>query len=457
MSVARPAQLTVIGAGLSGALLATLLARRGLSVQVFERRPDPRRAGYQGGRSINLALAERGLAGLRSAGLEATVMAQAVMMRGRMIHEIGAAPYLQRYGRDDREVIWSVGRGRLNISLIDAAEAAGAQLFFDAGLESVDWSAERLTTVNAAGERQQHPFSALIGADGAGSVLRAEMQRLAPLGERTEALGHGYKELSIPALPGGGFCIEPHALHIWPRGDFMLIALPNVDGSFTVTLFLPNQGAVSFERLTEAEAIKAFFQREFATALHLMPRALDEFAEKATGTLATLRLDRWQCGARALLLGDAAHAVVPFHGQGMNCAFEDCVELDRLLQETDDLNSVFAEFCVRRKPNADAIADLAIENYAEMRDAVADPHFQLQKEVERLLAERHPDRFVPRYTMVSFRRIGYAEARARGRLQSALLAELCAGIERPEQLDLASADQRVRESIPSYPAEPGSG
>ncbi|MGD9584352.1 MAG: FAD-dependent oxidoreductase [Lysobacterales bacterium] len=444
-------QLTIIGAGLAGALLATLLARRGCQVRVFERRPDPRASGYSGGRSINLALSERGLAGLRRAGLEAELMAQAVMMRGRMIHEIGAEPYLQRYGRDDSEVIWSVGRGQLNLSLIDAAEAAGARFCFDAGLAAVDWQQQRLTVADAVGRRQTHEFTALIGADGAGSALRGEMQREAALGESIEPLGHGYKELSIPAAPGGGFRIEPHALHIWPRGGYMLIALPNVDASFTVTLFLPNQGVPSFASLTDTDTVTRFFREEFASALDLMPDARRAFAENPIGMLATLRLERWHLDGRAVLLGDAAHALVPFLGQGMNCAFEDCVELDQLLAGSDDLAAVFAEFSARRKPHADAIAAMAIENYAEMRDAVADDRFQLQKAIEQLLAERHPERFVPRYSMVSFRRIGYADARARGKLQAALLAELSAGIEHPEQLDLHHADQRVLATIPPYP------
>ncbi len=435
--------LTISGAGLAGALLATLLARRGVSVQVFERRPDPRRAGYEGGRSINLALAERGLHGLRLAGLENEIMAQAVMMRGRMIHEGLDTPYLQRYGKDDSEVIWSVNRGRLNMSLLDAAEAAGARIRFDERLTTVDWKHKRYRTETAAGMVHEHDFLALIGADGAGSALRTAMNADNPLGERFEPLGHGYKELSIPALPGGGFSIERNALHIWPRGGYMLIALPNVDGSFTVTLFLPNQGDPSFATLTDAGSARRFFERDFPDAIALIPDLIEDFIDNSTGLLATLRLDHWHRGGEALLIGDAAHAIVPFHGQGMNCAFEDCVELDALLGESRDLTWVFGELEARRKPNARAIADMALENYVEMRDAVADDRYQLMKQVERILAARHPDRFVPRYTMVSFRRLPYAQAMARGQLQSQLLRDLTEGIGNADAVDMQRADERI--------------
>lgn len=435
--------LTIAGAGLAGALLATLLARRGFSVEVFERRPDPRRIGYEGGRSINLALAERGLHGLRQAGLEREVMAQAVMMRGRMIHEGMQTPYLQRYGKDDSEVIWSVNRGRLNISLLDAAEAAGARLRFDERLTHVDWQARRYQTESFAGVRREHAFTALIGADGAGSALRAAMNAERPLGERFEPLGHGYKELSIPALPGGGFRIERNALHIWPCGGYMLIALPNVDGSFTVTLFLPNEGDPAFATLIDSNRVRAFFERDFPDVVPLIPELLEDFIGNPTGLLATLRLDHWHRGGEALLIGDAAHAIVPFHGQGMNCAFEDCVELDSLLAESRDLAWVFGELEARRKPNATAIANMALENYVEMRDAVADDRFQLMKQVERLLAARHPDRFVPRYTMVSFRRVPYAQAMARGVVQARILRDLTEAITDAAAVDMHAADQRI--------------
>jgi kynurenine 3-monooxygenase len=442
-----PQPLTIAGAGLAGALLATLLARRGFAVEVFERRPDPRKAGYEGGRSINLALAERGLHGLRCAGLEQVVMDQAVMMRGRMIHEGLNTPYLQRYGKDDSEVIWSVNRGRLNASLLDAAEAAGARIRFDERLIAVDWRQKRYRTESFAGVARDYEFNALIGADGAGSALRAAMNATKPLGEHFEPLGHAYKELSIPAAPGGGYRIERNALHIWPCGSYMLIALPNVDGSFTVTLFLPNTGTPSFATLIDTESMHAFFQRDFADAVPLMPELIEDFNANPTGLLGTLRLEHWHCRGEALLIGDAAHAIVPFHGQGMNCAFEDCVELDALLGTSQDLEWVFGELEARRKPNAEAIADMALENYIEMRDAVADERFQLMKQVERLLAARHPDRFVPRYAMVSFRRVPYAQAKARGLIQSKLLHDLTEGITQADQIDLALADARINAEL----------
>ncbi|MEO8670492.1 MAG: NAD(P)/FAD-dependent oxidoreductase [Tahibacter sp.] len=441
--------LTLIGAGLVGALLATLLAQRGFAVTVFERRPDPRRAGFLGGRSINLALAERGWHGLRVAGLQAAMAPLAVMMRGRMVHALDGSTNLQRYGRDDSEVIWSVNRGALNIALLDAAEAAGARIQFDRRLESVDWDKSTISFINDAdGSQEIHPACTLIGSDGAGSALRQAMGHATDLGERFEPLGHGYKELEIPALRSGNaqerFAIEPHALHIWPRGGHMCIALPNAEGSFTVTLFLPNDGEPSFATLTDAESVAAFFRRDFADAVPLMPDHVSDFFHNPTGLLGTLYLDKWQLDARALLLGDAAHAIVPFHGQGMNCGFEDAVELaDLLEQDCSDLNVVFNEFTRRRKPNADAIAAMALENYIEMRDRVDDPDYLLMRALERTLAQRNPQHFVPRYAMVTFSRLPYAIARARGASQTQLLRELTRGKQRIEDIDLTAADALV--------------
>ncbi len=448
MTSATATPLTLVGAGLAGALLATLLARRGVPVEVFEKRPDPRRRGYEGGRSINLALAERGLHALRVAGLQDVVMAQAVMMRGRMVHPLGGGSQLQRYGRDDGEVIWSVHRGRLNLALLDAAEAAGARIHFNQRLDGVDFAARRARFVDDHSRRAHEvDFRALLGADGAGSGLRAAMAPHVDLGERFEPLGHGYKELEIPPAADGGFRIEPNALHIWPRGGYMCIALPNTERTFTVTLFLPQQGDPSFATLPDLAAARAFFARDFADALPLIPDFDADWTRNPIGQLGTLRLQRWHLDGRAVLLGDAAHAMVPFHGQGMNCAFEDCLALDRHLAGTDDLAAAFAAFEAERRPNAEAIQAMALENYVEMRDRVDDADFLLQRALERVLADRHPGVFVPRYSMVSFTRVPYATAFSRGQVQRALLVEATRGLSSLDQVDLGAVDALVRATL----------
>lgn len=464
-------RITIAGAGLAGALLALLLARKGWAVEVFEKRPDPRLRGYEGGRSINLALAERGLHALRLAGLTDTVMAQAVMMRGRMVHPAGGGePQLLRYGRDDSEVIWSVHRGRLNIALLDAAEAAGARIRFNHRLESVDFDTRRAHFVDDH-ERcaHEHTFSVLLGADGAGSAVRQAMAARVALNERLVPLGHGYKELEIPpgrspsaaeAMDGrerppageDGFRIEPNALHIWPRGGYMCIALPNTERTFTVTLFLPSEGEPSFATLPDLAAARAFFERDFADALPLMPDFDRDWVDHPIGVLATLYLDRWRLDGRAVLLGDAAHAMVPFHGQGMNCAFEDCLALAAHIEAADSWETAFAAFEAERKPNAEAIQAMALENYIEMRDKVDDPDFLLQRQLERVLAERHPGVFVPRYAMVSFLRVPYALAFARGKLQREILATACAGKTHLDEIDLAAADAAVRACLTPLPS-----
>jgi kynurenine 3-monooxygenase len=443
MSATPDRRLTLVGAGLAGPLLATLLARRGWQVDLFERRGDPRVHGYAGGRSINLALAERGLNALRAAGVDSDVLKQAVMMRGRMVHFREGGEQLQRYGRDDSEVIWSISRGDLNIVLLNAAEAAGVTLHFDRRLEYVDFDA-RIAHFVGDGEDIAHPFQALIGSDGAGSSLRAAMLHASDLGERIELMPHSYKELEIPPGFDGGFRIEANALHIWPRGDYMCIALPNDERTFTVTLFLPNEGPTSFATIADGQAAKALFERDFADALPLIPNLIRDFDANPTGMLATLYLDRWHLDGRAVLLGDAAHAMVPFHGQGMNCAFEDCVSLASHLELDADLATAFAAFEAERKPNAAAIQAMALENYREMSDRVDDADFLLQRQLERKLAERHPGLFVPRYAMVSFMRLPYATAFERGRIQRALLVEATRGHDSLDGIDWAWLDREVR-------------
>ena len=438
---ARP--ISIIGAGLAGTLLATLLAQRGWRVEVFERRGDPRRHGYAGGRSINLALAERGLHALRQAGADPGVMRQAVMMRGRMVHPLVGAPELQRYGRDDSEVIWSISRAELNIVLIEAAEAAGAVLHFDRRLESVDFDA-RTMRVCGDGYDQTRPFHTLVGADGAGSALRTQMSRHGDLGERIEWLDHGYKELEIPPAAGGRFRIEANALHIWPRGHYMCIALPNDERTFTVTLFMPHAGShPSFETVPDGDAARELFEQQFADAVPLIPMLEQDYDRNPVGTLGTLYLDRWHLDERAVLLGDAAHAMVPFHGQGMNCAFEDCVALADHLQSAPDIASAYAAFAAQRMPDAAAIQHMALENYLEMRDRVDNHDYRLQRALELQLQERHPGRFVPHYAMVSFMRIPYSLALARSEIQRGILARATAGLERLDQVDWQGLDADV--------------
>ena len=449
-------RLTIVGAGLAGALLATLLARRGWQVDVFERRGDPRLHGYAGGRSINLALAERGLHALRQADADGAVLERAVMMRGRMVHPLHGEPQLQRYGRDDSEVIWSVSRGELNISLLDAAETAGATLHFDRGLASVDFD-RKVATYNGDGGAHEHPFEALLGCDGAGSTLRAQMGRHTDLDERTAWLEHGYKELEIPPANDGGFRIEPNALHIWPRGRYMCIALPNDERTFTVTLFMALHGDGSddpdFDSVSTAAEARALFARDFADTLPLIPELEQDFEANPTGTLATLYLDRWHLDGHAVLLGDAAHAMVPFHGQGMNCAFEDCVALASHIEAAPDLATAFAAFETERMADARAIQQMALENYIEMRDLVDDPDFLLQRELEQALQERHPGRFVPHYAMVTFMRMPYSLALERSEIQRGILVEATRGLDSLDGVDWNAVDAEVVRLLAPLPPE----
>ncbi|HEX7369838.1 MAG TPA: NAD(P)/FAD-dependent oxidoreductase [Rhodanobacteraceae bacterium] len=451
--------VTIIGAGLVGSLLATLLAQRGFDVDVFERRPDPRVQGFIGGRSINLALAERGLVALRDAGVADAVLAQSVMMRGRMIHALDGALELQRYGLDDSEVIRSVSRGRLNVLLIDTAERAGVRFHFDTPLLDVDFANDTLSLGDRAGGITPHRFDGLLfGCDGAGSALRTAMAKVTDLGERVEPLGHGYKELEIPGLADGGFALEPNALHIWPRGHYMCIALPNTEGNFTVTLFLPNAGPPPcFDALPDAASARALFAQQFPDALALMPTFDHDWDAHPVGQLATLYLDRWHLNERVSLLGDAAHAVVPFHGQGMNAGFEDAAELARLLQPGKPHTGLLTEFQRRRKPNADAIAAMSLANYIEMRDGVSDSYYLLKRGLAAELTRRAPEHFMSRYRMVSFTTLPYAFCTERDAAQTRLLQALLAGHTELASVDMDAAEARVRAELPRLPLQPVAG
>jgi kynurenine 3-monooxygenase len=438
------APVNIVGAGLAGALLALLLARRGIAVTLHERRPDPRQAAPERGRSINLALAARGMRALERAAVMERVRPLLIQMRGRMVHELTGQTALQAYGQREHEVIWSVGRADLNRVLIEeAVRHAGVEVRFNQLCLGADARQDRLRFRDqSSGAEREIALTPTIATDGAGSALRGSLAAAGLVSVREDWLDHDYKELSVPPV-AGAHALARHALHIWPRGGFMLIALPNTDGSFTATLFLARRGEQSFAALGTAESVAGFFGREFADAVPLMPDLLAEFARNPQGQLGTVHTTPWRIEGRVLLLGDAAHAIVPFHGQGMNAAFEDCAVLDELTERHADWETVFAELERLRRPNAEAIAQMALENYREMRDAV----FLRRRQIALGLERRFPDRFIPRYSMVMFHpEIPYAEALRRGAVQAQLLDELDRGP--GAEPDARLAERLVRERLP---------
>ena len=452
-------EITLVGAGLAGTLLAIDLARRGHRVTIYEKRPDPRKVGSDparsAGRSINLALANRGIHALEQAGLMDRVRPALIPMAGRMLHDEEGRLQLVPYGNKPHEVIYSVSRGGLNSLLMDAAEATGSvTIEFGETCVGVDFSKRKvLTRSGQHPQTRDFPCEVLIGTDGSASAVRAAILEKTNGHLDEDPLGHGYKELSIPAGPGGRFRMEKNALHIWPRGEYMLIALPNADGSFTATLFLPNSGEESFEALKAEQDVWRMFERRFADAIPLLPDVEEQFFGNPTGHLETIRCRPWSFEDCALILGDAAHAIVPFHGQGMNAAYEDCEALDGLLDdllgnEDKSWDQIFSAFEALRRPNTDAIAEMALENYVEMRATVRQPLFQLKKEIAFRLEERHPRRFIPRYSMVMFHRIPYLEAQRLGAIQAGILDELTKTAKTVDQVDFALADRLIGEKLP---------
>lgn len=443
--------VNIAGAGLCGSLLSIFLARRGIDTCVYERLPDPRTTRVVAGRSINLALSARGIRALKAAGVFADVEPLLLPMRGRLVHRETGSTELQPYGQKAHEVIWSVSRGELNRILVEAAAGRfGVELRFSQSGQHFDPASSRLSLVNND-KSDTYTLSGrpLIAADGAGSVVRRAFGADTYISPSESLLPHGYKELAIPPGPGGRFQLETGALHIWPRGGFMLIALPNPGGDFTLTLFLPNEGAASFESLDSSARVAAFFDEHFPDVVPLVPDLRDAFERNPIGILGTVRCQHWHSGGDMLLIGDAAHAVVPFHGQGMNLAFEDCVVLDEILASgTRDWNRVFETFEQRQHANANAIADMALENYVEMRDTVRDPKYLLRKELAFELERRLPGKFIPRYSMVMFHdEIPYAEAQRRGAIQQALLEELTQDAESMDSIDLDAAESLARRRL----------
>lgn len=421
----------IVGAGLVGALWAVFLARRGYAVKVFERRPDMRAAGYQGGRSINLAMSVRGWKAIEQAGIREKIEQVAIPMPGRMIHAATGALTFQPYGQAG-EAIYSVSRGGLNLELLRiAADFPNVEFCFEHRCVDVDLYQPKITVEDLrTGKVETLDAPLIFAADGAFSLVRYALQRTDRFDYTQQYLEHGYKELTIPAAissdtsPFFPYRMDPGALHIWPRGNFMVIALPNADGSFTGTLFLPFEGRVSFEQLQSDADILDFFQTYFPDAVPLMPELVKDFRQNPTASLVTVKCNPWQWQNRILLIGDAAHAIVPFYGQGMNAGFEDCTILDTLYETcAGDWSQIIPAFARQRQPDGDAIAELAQHNFIEMRDLVGDPHFLLRKKIAAQLHARHPD-FLPVYSMVTFGNTPYHLALQEEEAQNQLFAQI---------------------------------
>lgn len=440
--------VTIIGAGLVGSLMAIYLTRRGYTVSLYEKRPDMRKNKIDGGRSINLALSLRGLWPLEEVGLKDKVQNMMIPMEGRMMHDEESRLTFQPYGKKG-QVINSISRGGLNALLMDEAEAQGANIHFGYGLKSIDFDKNHM--IFEHDEKEVAVTSDIIlGTDGAFSVTRRQMQAQDRFNYSQYFLPHGYKELTIPPGSESKFQIEKYALHIWPRGNYMLIALPNQDGSFTCTLFFPFEGNPSFEALKSDDDIIAFFESHFPDTIDLIPNLVEDFHNNPTASLVTIKCYPWVAN-KTLILGDASHAIVPFYGQGMNSGFEDCRVLNSLLEEyNDNWTEVLEKFQELRKPDADAISDLAMRNFIEMRDLVADEKFLTQKKIEARLQEKYPDEWIPLYSMVTFSpRLRYSEALKRGEKQDKIMHQVVSkmdNLDNWQEVELEPIIEQLRES-----------
>ena len=425
-------EVVIVGAGLVGSLLSIYLAKRGHKVRVYERRDDMRKTspiptGAEAARSINLALSDRGLLALEKVGLAEAIKKISIPMHGRFIHNLDGTNAFQPYGKQG-QYINSVSRSELNKKLMDLAEQQNVQINFNEKCSVIDWKENEIEFENtSSGDTTDVIADIIFGADGAFSAARLQHHLQHEKFEYHQYyIDCGYKELTIPAGPGNSFQIEKNALHIWPRKDYMLIALPNLDGSFTCTLFFPFEGDLSFEKLDNKGKVTAFFEKTFPGVLSLIPDLTRQFAHNPVSSLVTIKCYPWIREDKFALIGDAAHAIVPFFGQGMNAGFEDCRILDELIDQYDgDWKTILRQYQLSRKPDADAIADLAVNNFIEMRDRTADPNFLLQKKIEARLHEKYPDKWIPAYSQVTFSpHIRYSDALKRGQKQEAIMQEV---------------------------------
>ncbi len=422
-------EVTIIGAGLVGSLLSIYLSKRGHKVNVYERRGDMRKEKIIAGRSINLALSDRGIKALEEVGIMEEIKKIAIPMHGRYIHNADGTTAFQPYGNEG-QFINSVSRGELNKKLMDLAEQCGAEIHFNEKCETIDWKKKEMTFQDASNHQLSTiNYQLIFGSDGAYSAARLTHQLQH---DRFEYQQHyidcGYKELTVTAGPNGEVLMEKNALHIWPRGNYMLIALPNIDGSFTCTLFFPFEGETSFAALDTKEKVKAFFQKNLPDTIDLIPNLEEDFFTNPTSSLVTVKCFPWVREDQFALIGDAAHAIVPFFGQGMNCGFEDCRVLNELIDKhTEDWEKILQEFQLLRKPDADAIAELALNNFIEMRDRVGDPKFLLQKKIETAFSKKYPGKWIPAYSQVTFNpQIRYSEALKNSIRQEAIMQQVMA-------------------------------
>ncbi|AWG25178.1 FAD-dependent oxidoreductase [Flavobacterium kingsejongi] len=416
-------KIAIVGSGLVGSLLAIYLKKAGHQVHVYDRSPDIRKIQFSG-RSINLAMSNRGWKALDDAGVGDQIREIAIPMEKRAIH-IGDKLNYQHYGKEG-DNIYSISRGVLNRKMIDLAEAAGAEFFFEKKVWDVDLAESTLQI----GETERGAWEAIkydkvFGADGAFSRVRHRMQRQSMFNYSQEFLNTGYKELNIPANADGTHKLDKNSFHIWPRGEYMLIALPNLDGSFTCTLFMPFEGENSFESLKDRKAVEDFFEKNLPDTIDVIPKLAEDFFENPTSTLVTMKCFPWTYNGKVALIGDACHAIVPFYGQGMNAGFEDITVLNVLMERHgDDWNTIFTDYEKSRKPNADAIAELSYRNFMEMSTKTADEKFLLQKKIEKIFSEKYPEKWIPLYSRVTFSDRPYAEALAIGDRQKAIMDEV---------------------------------
>ncbi|MCJ8167574.1 FAD-dependent monooxygenase [Pontibacter sp. E15-1] len=442
--------IAIMGAGLVGSLLSLYLAKHGHKVDLYERRPDLRTTSIDGGRSINLALSDRGWRALKGIGIEEEVRKVSIPMYRRVMHDEQGNLTFQPYGKEG-QAIYSVSRGGLNMALMNLSEPNPdityhfSRQAIDVNLPTNEVQLRHIET----GKIETVQPDLLFGADGAFSVVRGAMQKTERFNYEQHYLEYGYKELTIPATASGDWTIEKNALHIWPRGNYMMIALPNIDGSFTCTLFFPYEGKHSFSTIKNENDLLSFFREVFPDAVPLMPGLAAEYFGNPVGSLVTIKCFPWSYKGTSLLIGDASHAVVPFYGQGMNAGFEDITVLDQMLDSFDgeDWQVLFERFEHRRKPDADAIADLAVLNFIEMRDKVAKPRFLLRKKIERRISEQYPDKWIPLYSMVTFTDLPYSYALETGQMQDKIMKRVMKHIRTLDDYDKPEVQQLLEKQL----------